>query len=402
MRACVAEAGESRTPIAARSGGHSYAGYSTPEGGLVVDLAGMARVDVRPDGTAVVGAGARLIDVYAALAGAGRCVPAGSCPSVGIAGLTLGGGLGVLTRKYGLTCDHVASAEVVTADGMLRTASAESEPDLFWALRGGGGGNFGVVTSFTFTTEPAPDVVVFSLRFPAGSVPEVIGGWQEWIASAPDELWSNCVVSGGSPPTCRVGGCFVGAVSSLNALLSQLTAKASARPSGRLVEAKGYLDAMRYFAGCAQGGVARCRSTGRESFVASSKVLDGPVADPSRLANLLDGRGELDLLLDSLGGAVSRVDSRATAFPHRNALATAQLYQETDASGVTRAVRAIGQVRDDLGAMVGSGAYVNYIDPTLSDWDTAYYGPNLARLREVVRRYDPDGVFAFAQSVPRT
>src|SRR5437660_1397579 len=107
--------------------------------GLVVDLAGMSGVQVDGD-TAVIGAGARLIDVYTALAAAGRCLPAGSCPSVGIAGLTLGGGIGVLARKYGLTCDSLTGATVVTADGASRTVSVSAEPDLFWALRGGGGG----------------------------------------------------------------------------------------------------------------------------------------------------------------------------------------------------------------------------------------------------------------------
>src|SRR5439155_12607662 len=122
-----------------RSGGHSYAGYCVPEGGLVADLARMSQVTVHPDGTAEIGAGAKLIDIYSRLAAAGRCLPAGSCPSVGISGLTLGGGIGVLSRKFGLTCDRMVSARLVTADAQLRTASADSEPDLFWALRGGGG-----------------------------------------------------------------------------------------------------------------------------------------------------------------------------------------------------------------------------------------------------------------------
>jgi len=403
VRACVAVAAESRTPVAARSGGHSYAGYSTPDGGFVIDLAGASAIDVRPDGTAVIGAGARLIDVYAALAKAGRCLPAGSCPTVGIAGLTLGGGQGVLTRKYGLTCDRLIAAEVVTADGAVRTASAESEPDLFWALRGGGGGNFGVVTSFTFSTQPAPALAVASLRFPAGSVADVVGAWQEWIAAAPDELWSNCVISGGGRPTCRVGACFVGSTAGLSALLGRLTSAISARPTSRTVQAKGYLDAMRYFAGCSAESLAQCAAKDRESFVATSSVLAAPLADPARLAALMTGRGGVDVLLDGLGGAVSTMEVGDTAFPHRKALAIAQIYRNTDATDAARAADSIGQVRDGLAALSGGGgAYVNYIDPALPDWARAYYGPNLDRLRGVARRYDPDGVFAFAQSVPRT
>jgi FAD/FMN-containing dehydrogenase len=172
VRDCVLAAA-GRVPIAGRSGGHSYAGYSTPTGGLVIDVAPMSQIQIKDERTVVIGAGAKLKDVYEVLAQSRRCLPAGTCPTVGIAGLTLGGGVGVLTRKYGLTCDHLLSAEVVAADGRILTASAESEPDLYWALRGGGGGNFGIVTSFTFSTDPAPNLVVFSLKFPTGSAATV-------------------------------------------------------------------------------------------------------------------------------------------------------------------------------------------------------------------------------------
>jgi FAD/FMN-containing dehydrogenase len=175
VQRCVEVARDAGMPIAARSGGHSYAGYSTPDNGLVLDLRGMATVEV-DGGTAVVGAGARLMEVYAALAGAGRALPAGSCPTVGVAGLTLGGGIGVTARKYGLTCDKLTAVQIVTADGEQRTVDGG---DLLWALKGGGGGNFGVVTSFTFATEPAPDITVFALEYPAGSTADVVGAWQE-------------------------------------------------------------------------------------------------------------------------------------------------------------------------------------------------------------------------------
>jgi FAD/FMN-containing dehydrogenase len=404
VQACVEVASGSRIPIAARSGGHSYAGYCTPNGGLVVDLGRMSGVEVAGDGTARIGAGTRLIDVYAGLAAAGRCVPAGSCPTVGIAGLTLGGGIGVLNRKFGLTVDHLVSAAVVTADGQLRTVSAGAEPDLFWALRGGGGGNFGIVTSFTFATVPAPDVTVFSMRFPPGSAPNVVGAWQQWIAGAPDELWTNCVVSAGRPPACRVGGCFVGPAAALNPLLDSLLAKTSARPDSRSVQGKGFMEAMRYFAACSQRSVAQCHpdsaggELGRDGFVASSHMLPGPV-DPARLVSLVDGRPAVDILLDSFGGAIGRVAPEATAFAHRAALASAQIYAATSPSGAERAARTVAEVRDGLGALTGKAAYVNYIDPAMPDWPAAYYGQNLARLREVARRYDPDAVFTFAQSL---
>ncbi|WP_209648258.1 FAD-binding oxidoreductase [Kibdelosporangium banguiense] len=386
VQACVKLAAESKVPIAARSGGHSYAGYSVPEAGLQVDLSAMADVDVRQDGTVRVGAGAKLIDVYTGLAKAGRALPAGSCPTVGIAGLTLGGGIGVLSRKYGLTCDRLESATVITADSRVANVSRGSDADLFWALRGGGGGNFGIVTEFVFVTEPAPELAVFSMRFPAGSVDTVLGAWQEWIAAAPPELWSNLIITGGGSPVCTVGGCFVGSAAELNSLLSGL----KPRPASRTVQEKAYLDAMRYFAGGP--------TTSRQSFVASSRMLQEP-ADSAKITELMTDRTDMDLLLDSLGGAVASVEPAASAYPYRKAFASAQIYQKTDAAKATRATAQVGEVRDELGTLVGKTGYVNYIDPAMPDWANAYYGENLPRLQDVAKRYDPNKVFAFPQGI---
>src|SRR5712691_7762647 len=136
--------------LALRSGGHSYAGWSTGAG-LVVDVGRMSAIDVQSD-RVTVGAGARLIDLYDAVAARGQGVPAGSCAAVGVTGLTLGGGMGVLSRAWGLTCDDLVAAQVVTADGQVRDCDEARDADLFWALRGGGGGSFGVVTSLTRLT----------------------------------------------------------------------------------------------------------------------------------------------------------------------------------------------------------------------------------------------------------
>jgi hypothetical protein len=408
VQACVAAAASSTTPIAARGGGHSYVGYSTPDNALVVDLSGLSGSTVNPDGSMVVGAGSRLIDVYAAAANAGRAIGAGSCPSVGIAGLTLGGGIGVLSRKFGLTCDQLTSATVVTADGTLRTASANSEPDLFWALRGGGGGNFGIVTSFTFATAPAPALTVFSLQFPAGSVGDVLGGWQQWVSGAPDELWATCNVAGGSSVSCTIVGTFVGSAAALSPLLADLVRRTGVSPSGRVVLSKGYLDAMRYFGGCSADSVAQCHlssaggTLGRESFVASSSMVTSPLSDPGAIASLCAGRPDLNLIFDALGGAVGRIAPDATAFPHRSALASVQIYQKLTTLSQQSGTQVVGNVRDALAGMTGGGGYVNYIDQNMPSWGQAYYGDNLARLRQVAAQYDPHGLFSFQQAVTKT
>ncbi|HEX6404858.1 MAG TPA: FAD-binding oxidoreductase [Pseudonocardiaceae bacterium] len=392
VQACVSAAAAARAPIAARSGGHSYAGYSTPDHALVVDVSGLSAVKVNADGTAEIGAGARLLDVYTTLADAGRCLPAGTCPSVGIAGLTLGGGLGVLSRRYGLTCDRLVSARVVTADGMSRTVSASAQPDLFWALRGGGGGNFGIVTSFTFDTVAAPQLTAFQLDFPAGSVPDVLGSWQHWMISMPRELSANCRISGGSPSRCTVVGCYIGRSSALDALLNELTRRIGSPPAARTVTEYGFLDAMRYFAGCTSG--AECR----EAFVAASRMLTAPVADPAQIVSVFDGR-TVFVIIDGLGGAISQVGPADTAFPHRTALGAMQIYLRTSPAQRAAAVTSVAEMRDQLTGVLGGGGYVNYIDAGMPNWAQAYYGDNLARLREVAQRYDPDRLFTFPQAI---
>jgi FAD/FMN-containing dehydrogenase len=386
VQACVTAAA-GRVPMAARSGGHSYAGYSVPDGGLVIDVGALSKVDVQGD-RVVIGAGARLKDVYAALGRSGRCLPAGTCPTVGIAGLTLGGGIGVLTRKYGLTCDHLVSARVVTADGKPRTASADSEPDLFWALRGGGGGNFGIVTEFTFSTVPAPRVSVFSLRFPAGTATDVLDAWQRWVASAPPELWTSLVLSGGSPVQCRVGGCYVGDESGFAALLDPFVARTGATPVSRTARGLGYVDAMNYYA----GGEARV------SFVGASRVIGSPV-DAAKLVATMDGHAGIDMLIDSLGGAVAGLGKSDTAFWHRDALATVQVYASATAGNQKQVTESVNGMVAQLATAGATGAYVNYIDPALPDWMSAYYGDNAARLKDVAKTYDPNNAFHFAQAV---
>ncbi|GAA2791107.1 FAD-binding oxidoreductase [Saccharopolyspora taberi] len=386
VQACLDAAG-TRVPLAARSGGHSYAGYSVPPDGLVVDVADLSAVDVQGD-LVTVGAGARIGDVYTAVAGAGRALPGGTCSSVGVSGLTLGGGIGVLTRKYGLTCDHLTAAEVVTADGHVRTASPGSEPDLFWALRGGGGGNFGIVTSMTFRTDPAPGVTVFSLPFGTGAPAAVLGAWQSWIAAAPPEMWANVLLFGGPQPEIRIGGCFVGGAPEATALLDDLVRRAGVEVPDRMVRETTYLEAMRHFG----------TDGSRGAYVASSRIIGAP-ADPDAVVELSRKHPGSLLIIDPLGGAVSEVDSTATAFPHRDALAAVQVYADTTVEDepATRAM-----VHEMVTALEGMGVgngYVNYIDPDLPNWQQAYYGPNLARLQGVSRTFDPQGVFRFPQSV---
>jgi FAD/FMN-containing dehydrogenase len=211
---CLAFVRRFSVAVTPRAGGHSYAGYSSGQG-LVIDVTRMNTVTQVGSGTARIGAGTRLVDLYAGLDAHGVTVPGGSCPTVGVAGLALGGGIGVVTRAYGTLSDNLRSVQMVTPDGTVRECDAEQNSDLFWACRGGGGGNFGVATAFTFATHPAQEMVLFFLNWPWSQAARVIAAWQSWAPNAPDELWSNLHAlsspgGSGDTPTIQVGGTYLG------------------------------------------------------------------------------------------------------------------------------------------------------------------------------------------------
>jgi FAD/FMN-containing dehydrogenase len=387
VQRCLEEAVESGIRVAARGGGHSYAAYSTPHDGLVVDLARMAGVEVRPDGTAVVGAGARLSDVYSALTAAGRCLPLGNCQSVGIAGFALGGGLGWTQRKFGLVCDRLRAARMVTVDSRVVTASQDCEPDLFWALRGGGGGNFGVVTSFEFATVPIPEVLtVFRVRFPAGSAADVLGGWQPWSVALPEEVSTSCVAMPNG--AADVFGCgIVREATMLGALAHLLDAVGVDAPIEH-VEVD-YPTATVYMTG---------GQPARNAFRASSRIADR-WTDPAAVADTVRGMEGTLLIVGALGGAIDRRTPADTAYPHRGAPTSIEIFGTVGDLPVEQVTREVDQAQTALAGLIGTGTYINYLDPLQEDWAQTAYRHNLHRLRAVARRYDPDRVLRFPQAV---
>jgi len=247
--------------------------------------------------------------------------------------------VGVLTRAMGLTCDAVTSMQVVTADGTIRTASAEEEPDLFWALRGGGGGHLGVVTSFDFETSAAPSLQTVFLQWPISAAPRVIEAWQSWAPSADAELWSTLKALGGKKhaggPVLLLSGTWTGAASAFDQQLAGLLDHVPA-PTTSSRNSRSYRDAMMSYAGCASVPAAQC-TTGpsgaltRESLGATSHVAYDPLtaAGISDLLAQVDaaqssGLQEAGVSLDALGGRVGDVGAGDTAFVHRSALATVQ------------------------------------------------------------------------------
>jgi FAD/FMN-containing dehydrogenase len=382
--------------VVPRSGGHSYGGYSTTGTGVVVDL-GRLRGTRVANGRATVGAGAQLIDVYARLARRGLVVPAGSCPSVGIAGLALGGGHGLSGRRFGLTCDNLLAATIVTADGRARRVDADSNEDLYWACRGGGGGNFGIVTSLTLQAHRSRGGSWFLVRFPWSQASEALAAWQRFAPDAPPALtsiFSLGTTGGAGQPSVTAVGQFYGPEARLRRLIRPLSRVGGASVSSGSDSTMGL---VRRWAG----------SSGRARFRAKSDYFDEPLPPRAR-AIMIDwierrqrapSQGSGALLLDAYGGALNRPRPDATAFVHRDMLFSLQYLTYFGGSG-RAADRWINGVWRALRPFASGQAYQNYIDPQLGGWQRAYYGSNLARLREVKRQVDPDFRFRFRQAIP--
>jgi FAD/FMN-containing dehydrogenase len=425
IQACVDFARRFQVPISVRSGGHSFAGYSTGAGHLVVDCRALNQVLVDPAAQSVtVGPGARLIDLYAALASHGLGLSGGSCPTVGIAGLALGGGLGVVDRLHGTTADALTSLSIVLADGSAVPADPSSAPDLFWASRGGGGGNFGVVSEFSFQAHPVGELGLFTLVWPSSSASDVLGAFMEWGKDAPLEVWANYLLGSGNaesgPISVRVTGVYSGPLSALESLLVPLIASVPTSPVYTYRGETDYLSAMLVEAGCDGDTVAQCHLAGssgggiltRSSFAARSNFLLSPLSDNgvSAAVAAVTARREIGvagsggLAFTLTGGTINDVAPAATAFVHRNTRFLLEYnagWPSGSPASVVSANRSwLNETWVTMQPYVSEQAYQNYIDPELTDWSTAYYGSNYPRLVEIKSRYDPDNFFHFAQSIP--
>ncbi len=393
VQKAVAFAATNKLKIAPRGGGHSYIGASTAPGTMVLDLRGLPG-GVTFDsatGTVTVPAAADLYAVHQAMAGAGRAIPTGSCPTVGVAGLTLGGGIGADSRHAGLTCDALKSATVVLPSGDAVTASADDHADLFWALRGGGGGNFGVTTSMTFATFPTADSDVVRVDFPPSAAAQVLVGWQVWLGSADRDTWGLVDLAVGSAQGPSGGNCHVLATCPAGrgpAVADAIRSAVGVQPSGIEHKTLSHMDLVLYLAGGhttypPEGFVAGSDVIGTMNLAAAQAIVAGIGKWPPAV-------GRASALIDSLGGAVADVDPAGSAFPWRRQSAVVQWYANTPSSG--QAATANKWLSDAHQAVqhVSVGGYVNYLET-----DTAasrYFGANLSRLTTVRQRYDPDRI----------
>ncbi len=397
--------------VTPRCGGHSWAGTSTTTG-VVLNVTPMNAIQVNANGTAKVGAGARLAEVYESLIANGVCIPSGTCLTVGIAGITMGGGIGILDRRFGLTCDNLLAAEVVTADGRLINCDATTEPELFWALRGGGGGNFGVATSFTFKTHRIEDITVARADFRFQDFAAMFDAWQRWPQSLPDNIWAQIYMQFGSGgASCTVTAYCLGTSGFLqpywNAFLTASGVAGSDMSTA--ISQLPYRDVA--WSMCAGIPLKECSLSGyspegrktRYDEVLSSDFFNEllPAAGIAALIQSVKDAIAAGIsgsyIFDHMGGAISRVAADATAFVHRKALFSVEY-----ATWQSRAIYDTtfpNRMRGVMKAWSSGGAYVNYLDPLLKDWQSAYYGANYARLSQIKKQYDPGRVFNMAQGV---
>jgi len=403
--------------LAVRSGGHSFAGHSSTRG-AIVDVSPMRSVAVSA-GVATVGSGARLGAVYDALDEHGLAIPAGTCPPVGIAGLALGGGLGILGRTYGVTSDRLVRAQIVLADGRIVECHEEQHGELFWALRGAGAGNFGVVTSLDFLAVPAPEVTNIHVSWAHTHAVAVVEAWQGWAPHGPDELAASLKVTTTAdvdePPSIDVYAAVLEGAPDPAELLDQLVVRVGAEPTTASLERMSFPRARRFWAqlGVAEDEAADAPSpdvTQPRHLFARSEFFGRPMpteAIAALVENLVADRTpgesrELDFM--PWGGAYNRVPTDATAFVHRSelfqlkhaAVVDPPVAPDADAAAHRWVTRSWASVHP-----WGSGrVFQNFADPDLEDWAEAYYGTNLRRLVEVKARCDPADVFHFQQSLP--
>jgi hypothetical protein len=408
VRESVLWAREHEVPVAIRSGGHNYAGYSTTDG-LLIDLGRMKRVVVEDDtGVATVQVGARNTDVYARLKPHEAAISAGRCPTVAIGGLLLGGGIGFSTRKFGLTCDSLLETESVTADGHILTCSERENEDLFWACRGGSGGNFGVNVSYTFQATPVSDVSIYDLQWALDDGEKVLPALQDVVLQAPDDF--SCRMGGGrprkeggvrGPANVNALGQYFGPREELLELLEPVLRLAE--PTKKVIADKTFWQAKDYFF----HNTPKDRFQVKSTFVQSALPEQG-IEELLRHVESWPGSSNEDgggFAMFALGGAISRIPEEETAYVHRDSkflLAIDSSWASSDSDRTAQAnIDWVEEFGDRMRPYTTEYAYQNFIDRTQADWAHAYYGENLDRLVRIKRLRDPENFFRFRQSVPQ-
>jgi hypothetical protein len=376
-------------PLAVRGGGHNRAGFSVCDGGVVIDLSGMNRVEVDAGKrVARAEAGALVRDLDQATQRFGLATTSGGCPTVGVAGLTLGGGEGLLMSKYGAACDNLISAQLVTVDGKQVEASQNSNPDLFWAIRGGGG-NFGVATALEYRLHPVTDVLSGALTYPPGRIPELLQAFVKFVATAPDDMnVLGMVLPSELGPQFRMVVCYFGQPHHGNDFLSPLRAL---KPQEDTVRVMSYLETQ------ASAGFLRAPVAHFQTDLFLPELSAAAIATITTATR--DASPNTRVFVVPLYGAITRVGLSDTAFPLRQPGYELDLVGRWDAPAEkAAAVQWVKSLRDSLQPFA-RGVYVNQLGETSEELVRAAYGPNYARLVEIKKKYDLRNVLRLNQNI---
>ena len=385
---------ESNMLLSVRGGGHGVAGNALCDDGLVIDLSAMNRVRVDPaNRTARAQGGTTWGHFDRETQALGLATTGGIVPSTGIAGLTLGGGIGYLNRKHGLACDNLLSAEVVTADGRLLKASPEENADLFWALRGGGG-NFGVVTSLEYQTHPVGPVLAGEVVYPLAQAKEVLRFYRDWSAAAPDEVRADAtLLSGPQGPALDVIVCYCGAIQEGEKVLRPIRSCGS--PLFDSVAPVPYATVQNLLTEIFQPGRLHYWKAGFAQALSDEAIEELVDFFTANVPGFFAA-----VAIEHLGGAVSRVGPQDTAFVHRDvqhSLLVLRMWQDPAESekNIDWARRCYRTAEPFL----KPGVYVNYLGDEGETRIRAAYGVNYERLRAVKNTYDPTNFFRLNQNV---
>ncbi len=390
---------ENGVKLITRAGGHSYAGFSTTTG-LMIDVRAMAGTHYDPATQEVtIQGGALNSDVYTALKAAKRTITHGRCPTVGAAAFLLGGGIGFNMRRNGLACDAVTATDIVLADGTLKRG-VKSGDDLYWACRGGGGGNFGINTSFTMKTIPADPVTVFQIVWQDATV-ELGEALMQSLHTAPETLGSRVsfrAVSG------RVDIDLLGQLRGSSAELHEILSPALslATPHEKKIQDQiDYWDAQIFLHEDPDPTYYQERS----GYIPDQFPANFLAQGFEHLRRAPNTGGNCDLRFFQTGGQINTVSAEATAFVHRSNhwLMVVGLYWNAATNGNEPLLRGAHDWQNQLyQAMLPATdkmAYQNFPDPSLVDWRNAYYGKNYGKLHDIKTHVDPAGVFNFAQAI---
>jgi FAD/FMN-containing dehydrogenase len=403
VMAAVRFAAEQGLDVAVRGGAHSVPGFGTCDGGVVIDLSGMRGVRVDPvNRTARAEGGATWGDFNAATYPFGLATTGGIISTTGVSGLTLGGGIGYLCRPYGLSCDNLISADVVTADGNFRVASEQEHPNLFWALRGGGG-NFGVVTSFQFALHPVKDVYAGPMFYELADAGDLLRFYREFIADAPEELAAFPAFQIAPPlpfiPEDRHGDTFVAIVSCWTGPmeLGEQALEPFRKVAPVVAELVGPMPYPMLNSAFDELVLPGLQHYWKANFVKelSDEIIDAHLAHGPDVPAVNSA-----MHIYPINGAVHRVAPEATAFAYRDAnFATVIAGMWPDPADNRRNIQWVRDYYDATAPHSEEGGYVNFMASDDQDRVRANYGDNYERLVAVKRRYDPGNLFHLNQNV---